>query len=64
VQPSIEQMEQELNRLYWLDSRRYLERLNMIKGMGYKVLRNARGRHKIETDFSSAFGGIFGDFFR
>lgn len=52
MQPTIEQMEQELNRLYWLDSRRYLERLNMIKGMGYNVLRNARGRHKIETDFS------------
>ena len=55
---------EELNRLYFTDSERYMKRLAAIKDAGYKVFRNSTGQHKVEFDFSNAFGGIFGEIFR
>ena len=61
--PTIEEMENKLNKLYWTNSSEYMKHLNMIKGMGYKVYRNSQGLHKIEMDMSTAFGGIFNEIF-
>lgn len=61
--PTIEEMEKNLDRLYWTDTNEYLKRLEVIKGLGYKVLRNSKGIHKIQMDMSSTFGGIFAGIF-
>jgi hypothetical protein len=61
--PTIEEIQNRLNKLYWTDSVKYMEHLNMIKGMGYKVYRNPKGIHKVEMDMSTAFGGIFNEIF-
>ena len=61
--PTTSELEENLNRLYWTNSAEYLKRLEVIKGMGYKVYRNSKGNHKVKMDMSSAFGGIFGDIF-
>ena len=55
--PTKERIESDLDRLYWSDSERYQEHLETIKGIGYKVLRNSKGQHKIQADLSAAFGG-------
>ena len=49
--------------LYWTDSKKYMELLDVIKGMGFKVYRNPKGKHRVQMDMSNAFGGIFKDFF-
>ena len=41
--------EDELNRLYFIDPPRYLDLLNDVKRSGYKVLRDSKGRHKVEV---------------
>ena len=61
--PNIKDMENRLNTLYWTDSKKYMELLDVIKGMGYKVYRNPKGKHRVQMDMSNAFGGIFKDFF-
>ena len=62
--PTINEIEARLNRLYWTDNKAYVEHLNMVKGMGYKVFRNSKGTHKVQMDMSSAFGGLFSDIFK
>ena len=61
--PTIEQIESDLNKLYFTDPDRYMERLNTIKGIGYKVLRNSQGKHRVQMDMSTAFGGVFNKIF-
>ena len=61
--PTIEDIQNDLNRLYWTDPDRYKERLETIKGVGYKVFRNSAGQHKVQADMSTAFGGIFNNIF-
>ena len=63
MSPTINDIEERLNKLYWTDSEKYLSYLDMIKGMGYKVLRNSKGNHKVQSDISSMFGGAFGDIY-
>ena len=48
-----------LDRLYWTDMQGYIEYLNKIKKAGYKVYRNNKGQHKVDSIFDSIFGGIF-----
>jgi hypothetical protein len=43
--------QEKLNKLYWTDSIEYLRMLNDIKSKGYKVLRNSKGKHKIEVRY-------------
>ena len=63
--PTITDIENRLSLLYRSgpDSKEYREHLSMIKGMGYKVLRNSKGQHKVQMDMSSAFGGVFDKIF-
>jgi len=61
--PNIKDMENRLNTLYWTDSEKYMELLDVIKGMGFKIYRNSKGKHRVQMDMSNAFGGIFKDFF-
>ena len=63
VAPNIKDMENRLNTLYWTDSEKYMELLDVIKGMGFKIYRNSNGKHRVQMDMSNAFGGIFKDFF-
>ena len=59
-----EDLVKELDKLYFTDPERYLQRLQHIKNSGYKVLRNAAGKHKVEVNMNQIFGGIFGDIFK
>lgn len=61
--PTIEDIQNTLNRLYWSDPERYMEHLNMVKGLGYRIFRNSKGQHKVQVDMSTAFGGIFNQIF-
>ena len=61
--PTIEDLQNDLNKLYFTDPDRYMERLNVIKGIGYKVLRNSQGKHRVQMDMSTAFGGVFNKIF-
>ena len=61
--PTIDDMQNKLNQLYWSDPKQYQEHLATIKGIGYKVLRNSKGQHRVQMDVSSAFGGIFDKIF-
>ncbi len=36
--PNIKDMENRLNTLYWTDSKKYMELLDVIKGMGLKSI--------------------------
>lgn len=47
-----------LDRLYWIDMQGYIEYLNKIKQVGYKVYRNNKGQHKVESIFGSIFDQI------
>lgn len=65
--PTIVDIQNKLNSLYFTDRDRYLEHIEMFKGMGYRIFRNPAGNHKIQMDNSyldEAFGGIFKDIFR
>ena len=61
--PTIEQIQNDLNRLYLSNPVQYKERLETIKGIGYKVFRNSKGQHRVQMDMSSAFGGVFDKIF-
>lgn len=64
--PTMNDMELKLNELYFYNPTKYIEYLEMIKGLGYKVLRNSSGKHKVQINndyLKEAFGGIFGDLF-
>lgn len=62
--PTTEEMATELNRLYFLNPDMYLRKLNILKQNGYKVLRNSKGKHKVQIDFSQSFGDIFGGLYK
>lgn len=55
--------QEKLDKLYFTDPQRYMDYLQKVKSAGYKVLRNSKGKHKVELDYNSIFGGIFGDIF-
>lgn len=57
--PTIQEMENRLNQLYWTDSEAYLRQLEMIKGMGFRVFRNSKGKHKVQADMSKNGWGSF-----
>ena len=61
--PTIEQIQNDLNRLYLSNPVQYKERLETIKGIGYKVFRNSKGQHRVQMNMSSAFGGVFDKIF-
>lgn len=59
-------IEHKLNYLYSHGFNEYSEHLEMIKGLGYRVLRNSKGEHKVHIDpnyINEAFGGMFGNLF-
>ena len=43
--------EERLNKLYWTDAKEYLRTLDDVKNKGYKVLRNSKGKHKIQIKY-------------
>lgn len=64
--PDIKTIEEDLNRRYFQDPKEYLERVETLKGVGYKIFRNSKGQHKVEYNneyFKEMFGGTFGGFF-
>ena len=56
-------VEHELNRLYKYDWDNYNEKLDYYKSLGYKILRNFQGDHRVEycPDLKTIFGGVFGE---
>ena len=57
----------ELNRLYKTDWDKYNEKLSLYKGMGYKILRNYQGDHRVESNpnfIKEVFDGAFNKLFR
>ena len=65
--PDIKTIEEDLNRRYFQDPEEYLERVDTLKGVGYRVLRNSKGQHRVEYNndyFNEMFGGAFGDLFK
>ena len=65
-EPDIQQIIERLDTLYWTDSTAYMRKLNNLKGSGYKVFRNEKGKHKVQYNsnyFNEMFGGIFGGIF-
>ena len=61
--PTIEDIQNRLDSLYWTNSKEYMEHLNLVKGLGYRVFRNSKGRHRVKMDMSNAFGGLFDNIF-
>lgn len=62
----VKHIEQELNRLYKYNWDEYNTRLEHYKNIGYKILRNYQGDHKVEYSpkLDEMFGGVFGKIFR
>ena len=63
---SMKKQEQDLNHLYKTDFSKYLQRLNEIKNMGFKVYRNSKGDHQIKENpnfIYEVYDGIFGKIF-
>ena len=61
--PTIKDIEINLNTLYSRNDSSYAERLDLVKTLGYRVLRNSQGLHKIEIrndGIKNFFNGIFG----
>lgn len=61
--PTIKDIEINLNTLYSRNDSSYAERLELVKTLGYRVLRNSQGLHKIEIrndSIKNFFNGIFG----
>ena len=64
--PTMEEIIEDLNRRYFADPDGYVERVEMFKGMGYKIYRNSAGKHKVQLNndyLKEAFGGVFGGIF-
>ena len=62
--PSEGEIEYKLNML-WIkgDKDDYDKHVETLKGVGYKVFRNSKGKHKVSYNtayFSEVFGGILG----
>ena len=49
--PTLKEWEERLNKLYWTDAKEYLRTLDDVKNKGYKVLRNPKGKHKIQIKY-------------
>lgn len=54
---TLEEIKQELDRLYFLDPKHYLYRLQKYKEAGYRILRNSAGKHKVNATMEQMFGG-------
>ena len=64
--PTIEDIQNDLNKRYLNNPEEYLERVEVLKGVGYRILRNSKGQHRVEYNnsyFSEMFGGVFGGLF-
>lgn len=48
-----------LDKTYFIDPPEYLRYLNDLKSKGYKVLRNNKGKHKVEVKQNDIFNGLF-----
>lgn len=48
---AMKEWEEKLNKLYWTDAKEYLRTLGDVKNKGYKVLRNSKGKHKIQIKY-------------
>ena len=59
-------VEAELNRLYKYNWDEYNKRLDYYKNLGYKILRNWQGDHRVEfaPNISEMFGGAFEKLFK
>lgn len=63
---NIRQIEIDLDNAWWGHGDvKYEDKLNCIKGMGFKVYRNSEGKHKIvkTNNGMGDFGDIFNDIF-
>lgn len=60
--PNIQEITERLDKLYWTDIQGYFDYLSRVKATGYKVLRNSKGKHRVESGFGEAFDKIFGGF--
>lgn len=49
-----------LNQLYWTDIEGYQTFLKKVKDAGYKVLRNSKGKHKVDGGLGDIFAQLFG----
>ena len=59
-------IEAELNRLYKYNWDEYNKRLDHYKNIGYKILRNYQGVHRVEycPKLTEMFGGAFAKIFQ
>lgn len=63
------QIEIKLNNAYWShNDKAYQEEVASVKMMGFKIMRNSDGDHKVVKkaigyEFPDAFGDIFGGIF-
>ena len=65
--PTNEDIQNDLNQKYLNNPEEYLKRVETLKGVGYRILRNNKGQHKVEYNnkyFSEIFGGAFGGLFQ
>ena len=56
----IKTIEEDLNRRYLQNQKEYTERVETLKGVGYKIFRNSKGQHRVEYNndyFNEIFGG-------
>ena len=64
--PTIEDIQNDLNKRYLNNTEEYLERVEVLKGVGYRIRRNSKGQHRVEYNnsyFNEMFGGVFGGLF-
>lgn len=64
--PTIDDIQNDLNKRYLNNPEEYLERVETLKGVGYKIYRNSKGQHKVTYNnkyFNEVFGGAFGGIF-
>lgn len=65
--PTNEEIQNDLNQKYLNQPEEYLKRVEVLKGVGYRILRNSKGQHKVTYNnkyFSEIFGGAFGGLFQ
>ena len=65
--PSTEEIKEDFEKKYFSNPEEYLKRVETLKGVGYKILRNSKGQHKVEYNnnyFNEIFGGAFGGLFQ
>ena len=60
--PTNQEIQNRLDTLFKGDRDKYLEHVETLKGVGYRVFRNSEGKHKVEYNtqyFQQVFGGTF-----